>query len=74
MLCFRDKSFCNHSRKDCGNTECNRYFTEQDEKDGIEWWGNDNFPVAMMDFKNDDCGFTAVEVNSEKTDIAEDGF
>lgn len=60
MLCYKDMTFCASSDR-CGNTYCQRKFTDKDWHVAIAWWGGDDAPVAWSDFK-DDCGkFVEVE-------------
>ena len=54
MICFRDMTFCASSEQ-CGNTDCQRKFTDKDKQDAKAWWGSDDFPVAWSSFK-DSCG------------------
>lgn len=60
MMCYKDKTWCSHSR-DCGNATCDRNFTEEEREKAIVWWGEASFPIAMADFKTEDCGFINVE-------------
>lgn len=63
MMCYKDRTWCSHSRH-CGNTTCDRNFTEEEREQAIKWWsaisdncGGKDFPLAMTDFKTDDCGW-----------------
>lgn len=56
MFCFRDMSFCVHS-KTCGNTDCYRNYDHTEN--------TEDMPVALTDFKNHSCGY----VPKEGTDV-----
>ena len=47
MICYRDTTFC--SSPGCRN-QCGRQFTDQDRVAAQNWWGGDDFPVAMAAF------------------------
>ena len=58
MICFRDRSWCVQSLNGvCKNTTCLRFFTKEDREHAIEWWGDEEFPLAIADFKTDSCGW-----------------
>lgn len=69
MMCYKDRTWCRHSRH-CGNTMCDRNFTEEERENAIKWWGDGSFPLAMADFKTEDCGFISLEINGELTNEA----
>lgn len=56
MICYKDRSFCIHSRE-CGNYECDRKFTANDFELATKWWGDTNFPVMLAQFKQEGCGY-----------------
>lgn len=53
-MCYKDKTFCS---SDCINSDCYRYFSEEDRK-GAEKWANwlgiEEAPIAWSDF-SDTC-------------------
>ena len=52
MLCYKDRTFCSSC---CENTECFRYFGEEQAEGAKRWWSHDpeNAPVAFKDFSED---------------------
>ena len=60
MMCYKDKVWCNHS--DCSNWDgCDKALTEEVKNAAYEWWGSDNYPLAMYTHpphcyeKGEDC-------------------
>ncbi len=51
MMGYRDRTFCAESSQ-CANESCIRRFTERDRQLAIKWWGSDDFPVAISNFKD----------------------
>ena len=49
MISYQDRTFCGHSGV-CANYECNRWVDFEKAKDS-------GMPVALADFKSDDCGY-----------------
>jgi len=47
MMCFMDRCFC--SSPACTN-KCGRKLTPELIQRGIEWWGGEDFPVAIATF------------------------
>lgn len=47
MICYRDRTYC---ASDVRVHTCGRVFTEEDAKKAKEWWGKDNYPVALAKF------------------------
>jgi hypothetical protein len=52
MLYYKDRTFCKSS---CVNTECFRYFGEEEAEGAERWWSHDpeNAPIAFSDFSKD---------------------
>ena len=73
MTCYKDRTFCITSYIDgCGNTKCDRNFSEEERTKAVEWWGGDDYPVAMGFFKSDECGYIKPDISLTKiegTDI-----
>ena len=47
MLCYKDKTFCTFSS--CSKTKtCPIFFTEEDHKNALVWWGDKNYPVSIF--------------------------
>lgn len=45
---YLDKTFCPF-HKECGNGhECHRAFTEKVKSDARQWWGSDDYPIALF--------------------------
>jgi len=64
MMCFRDIIFCSrYYQKECINSNCVHAFTEHDRTLAIDWWGGDNFPLALGDRKTEVCGYIKGESN-----------
>ena len=58
MLCFRDRSWCVQSLNEiCSSSSCTRFFTQEDREQAIIWWGGEDFPLSIGDFKTKDCGY-----------------
>lgn len=49
MMCFLDKTFCSQK---CGNLECERNLTPEREKQAQTWWGGEDVPIALCDFRD----------------------
>lgn len=50
MICYKDKTWCNHF-KDCLNGhKCDKAYTEKVQKDAIKWWGSNNPPVMFEEY------------------------
>lgn len=64
MMCYKDRTWCMHSRE-CGNTMCDRNFTEEEREQAIKWWCSTDFPLAMADFKTDGCGWRSKSASGE---------
>ena len=47
MICFLDKTFC--ASPNCKD-KCGRKLTDKLIKQAIDWWGKEDFPVAMREF------------------------
>lgn len=47
MTSYRDMTFC---AANCLNQSCHRQFTEDHAQRALNWWGNENYPVAYADF------------------------
>jgi hypothetical protein len=47
MICYRDTTFC---ISECA-TECNAKLTDEVRRDAVRWWGNDDAPIMVNDFK-----------------------
>ena len=62
-MCYRDKTWCVHSNL-CSNATCNRNLNEKEIKLATAWWGGDDFPYAIADFKTDKCGYA--EINQKE--------
>ena len=63
MMSFKDMTFCSNS-KACGNTKCDRRFSEQDSIEADAWWGDEaggGPPIAMSNFQTHSCGFVPLE-------------
>jgi len=58
MISYKGKSFCSQK---CANRECSRNFNDEVRAHAKKWWGEDDPPICMNDFKTDDCGFVEVE-------------
>lgn len=61
MICYSDKTFCNRYGATCGNDKCHRAFTDDRRIRAIQWWGEENPPVAFGDMMHMGCGFVSVE-------------
>ncbi len=68
-MCFRDRTYC--SQLKCTNAECSRRFTQEDHTVATEWWGGEDYPVALSDFKTDTCGYTK---GKQMTQTNDEGF
>lgn len=48
MLCFRDRTYCDHFR-DCAKADtCSRPLTDQVKADAQQWWGDCTAPIAVF--------------------------
>ena len=47
MICYKDKTFCSFVSCYKHNT-CNLFFTQEMFNDAMNWWGNDDPPIAIM--------------------------
>lgn len=48
MMGYKDQTWC---ASDCVNTKCFRNFTATDRADAVKWWGDENFPITVSDYK-----------------------
>jgi hypothetical protein len=48
MICFRDMSFC---ASNCANRDCRRNYGPEEKAAAREWWGGDDAPVALANFR-----------------------
>jgi len=62
MICFKDMSFCSAK---CSNQDCFRQFTTKEREEAIKWWGNENAPVAFMDFSSGCPKYIPMENDNE---------
>lgn len=53
MISYRDRTFCSASPTACCNTECSRYFGEEQRVDAQEWWGKPGALVCFGDLSKD---------------------
>jgi hypothetical protein len=54
MICYKDKTFCS---SDCVNTQCFRYFSDEDRQGSHKWAEQLNLdfaPIAWSDY-SDSC-------------------
>jgi len=49
MMHYKDRTFCSHAGV-CVNTKCDRWVNFDDAEES-------GMPVALADFKTDDCGY-----------------
>lgn len=63
MICYRDMTFCIAA---CANRGCPRQYNEDVRRGAYEWWGNDDFPVALSDF-SENCD-DYIELKQEQDD------
>ena len=61
MICYKDMTFCS---SDCTNTECHRFFSEEQRENAEKWWGGPDAPVAFSDFSGDCPAYTKGEDNA----------
>lgn len=47
MIGYRDRTWC--GSPNCQN-KCGRKFTEEDRASAVEWWGGEDFPLAVSNF------------------------
>ena len=48
MICYKDMTFCTHY-KDCAQADqCHRPLTEDVKQAAKEWWGSDDYPIAIF--------------------------
>lgn len=47
MLAYKDRTFCPYDK--CSFfPKCPRALTDKVKQDAIQWWGGDDFPIAMF--------------------------
>ena len=51
MICYRDRTFC--SSKNCKD-KCGRKLTQQVQEGAEKWWGNENAPIAVSEYCDED--------------------
>ena len=51
MICYKDMTFCNSN---CTNRACSRFVSEDVKEGARNWWGSDDYPIALSDF-SDTC-------------------
>lgn len=75
MMCYKDRTWCSHSRL-CSNITCDRNFTEEERENAIKWWmaisdncGGKDFPLASADFKTEDCGYSQIDAARDENDV-----
>ena len=56
MICYKDQTFC---AEPCGNAECSRRYTEQDEI------SNTGLPIAWANMRSEGCGYVPPEPEAE---------
>jgi len=67
MIYFRDKTFCPYWQACTKGATCDRAITPEVIVDGTEWWGSEDFPIAMYTEKKS-C-FDPVVKSSNATNI-----
>lgn len=68
MICYKDRAWCKESLGDpsnrCTNYSCDRNLSPEERDRAIKWWGSTNFPVSVVNFKTEGCGYVSINKQS----------
>lgn len=48
MICYRDMTFCVEQSCRHFDIDCFRSLTDRVKEDAREWWGSDEYPIAIF--------------------------
>lgn len=64
-MCYKDRAWCMESLGDpetkCVNYKCDRNLNPEERKQAIRWWRGTNFPISVVNFKTEDCGYVPTD-------------